>query len=90
MSKNNPALTPRMSANKTQVGGDHYISMAVQPWDVIGTWEIEDQIAYFRGNAIKYLMRFGAKRGTGVGGALEDSEKAMHYIQKMIEIMKHR
>ena len=44
-----------------QVGGEHYKKLAVQPWDVVDTWPTEQQIGYYRGGALKYLMRMGSK-----------------------------
>lgn len=61
-----------------QVGGDHYLSMGVQPWDVIGTWNHSEQVGFFKGNALKYLMRAGTK-----GDAVEDLDKAVHYIERL-------
>lgn len=68
-----------MSANSTQVGGDHYKAhgtAALQHWDMV------DQLAigYFQGNITKYLFRWRSKNG------LQDLEKAGHYLQKYIEI----
>lgn len=64
-----------MSANETQVGGDHY-KMAYETWDVINAWEL----GYFDGNAVKYLSRWRKK------GGVQDLKKAAHYIQKLIEL----
>lgn len=72
-----------MSANDRQVGGDHYTNMAVEPWDVIATWPIEQQIGFFRGNAIKYLLRMGSK-----DEQLQEIRKAAHYIEKLIEVLQ--
>lgn len=69
-------------ANSHQVGGDHYASKTVQPWDAMAAWLTPEQFAGFlRGNAIKYLSRAGSK-----GDALEDYRKAAHYIAKLIEV----
>lgn len=59
-----------------QVGGDHYELQAIQPWDII----IANKLDFFAGNALKYLLRHEQKNGK------EDLEKAIHYIQKMIEM----
>lgn len=59
-----------------QVGGDHYESQTIQPWDII----IANNLDFFEGNALKYLLRHGYKNGK------EDLEKAIHYIQKIIEM----
>ena len=70
-------------AKDRQVGGDHYKSMGVQPWDVVDTWPIEQQIGYYRGNALKYIMRMGAK-----DTAKQEAGKAGHYVQKLVEVLE--
>lgn len=64
-----------MSANDIQHGGDHYKSKTLQPWDVIIAWDM----GFLDGNALKYLARYRSKNGK------QDLEKAIHYIQKLIE-----
>ena len=67
-----------------QVGGDHYRSKTIQPWEAMQAWMTPEQfIGFLRGNAIKYLARAGSK-----GDALEDVEKAKHYCEKLVEIMR--
>lgn len=70
------------SARDVQVGGTHYKSLGVQPWDVIDTWPLEQRIGFYRGNAIKYLMRMGSK-----DEAVQEIKKAAHYTQKLIEVL---
>lgn len=70
------------SARDIQIGGNHYKKMGVEPWDVVDTWPVEQQIGYYRGNALKYLMRMGSK-----DEALQEIRKASHYVQKLIEVM---
>jgi hypothetical protein len=72
-----------MKARKTEIGGSHYIEMAVQPWDVVDTWPIEQQIGFHRGNAIKYLMRLGSK-----DDPLQEAKKAQHYLTKLVELLE--
>lgn len=72
-----------MKANGVQIGGDHYMNMGVEPWDVVDSWSLEERMGFFRGNALKYLMRMGSK-----GAALEDAQKARHYMDKLIETLK--
>lgn len=76
----NPEQTP--SANEIQIGGTHYLSMGVEPWDVIDTWPLEQRIGFYRGNALKYLMRMGTK-----DVSLQEIQKGMHYLQKLIETL---
>ena len=71
-----------MAVNDIQIGGDHYMNMAVEPWDVVDSWPIEQQIGYHRGNAIKYLMRLGTK-----DAAVQEVQKAAHYVEKLIEVL---
>jgi len=63
-----------MSANKIQIGGDHY-KTDYEPWDLIIKWEIP----FLEGSAIKYLTRWKDK------GGLEDLKKVEHYYIKLIE-----
>ena len=73
-----------MKENDLEIGGDHYLSMGVEPWDVIDTWPIEQQIGFHRGNALKYTMRLGAK-----DDAAQEVKKAQHYLTKLVEILTH-
>lgn len=66
-------------ANEVQYGGDHYKQFSkvnLEPWDVINAWGL----GYFDGNALKYIARWSHKNG------VEDLKKAVHYLQKLIEI----
>lgn len=65
-----------MSANDKQVAGDHYKQFQYETWDVIDDWKL----GYFDGNAVKYLSRWRHK------GGVEDLRKAIHYIEKLIEL----
>lgn len=70
------------NASKKQEGGDHYLNMGVQPWDVIDTWPIDQRIVYYRGCALKYIMRMGAKDESA-----QEIAKAKHYMEKLIEVL---
>jgi len=65
-----------------QVGGTHYVKMVIQPWDVVDTWPIEQRIGYYRGGALKYIMRMGEK-----DASLQEIQKAAHYCQKLAEVL---
>lgn len=65
-----------MSANKKQAGGSHYMNKPIQPWDYIEA----NGIPFLEGCAIKYLTRWRDK-----GGVL-DLKKAIHFIEKRIEL----
>ena len=69
-------------AKDRQVGGDHYKAMGVQPWDVVDTWPREQRIGYYRGGALKYLMRMGSKDESPT-----EIAKGQHYIQKLLEVL---
>jgi len=84
-SKATPKVTPKatpkatqqqqQSANDTQVGGAHYKSKAIQPWDYI----VSNRLGYLEGNIVKYVSRWQDKNG------MQDLEKARHYLDKLIE-----
>jgi len=70
-----------MKTNNTQIGGSHYTSKTVQPWDAMQAWMSHDEFkGFLRGNAIKYLARCNDK------GGIEDLRKARHYLDKLIEL----
>ena len=81
----NPQITDAVTqtASQQQVGGSHYKNMAVQPWDVVDTWPKEQQIGYYRGGALKYLMRMGSKDQSATEVA-----KGRHYMQKLLEVLQ--
>ena len=74
-----------MKANDRQVGGDHYKNMGVEPWSVVDSWPREQRIGFYRGNALKYIMRLGNK-----DEAATEVAKAQHYIQKLVEVLNER
>jgi len=70
-----------MSANQTQVGGTHYTTKSIQPWEAMQAWMSEEEFCGFlRGNCLKYLVRYKDK------GGVEDLRKARHYLDKLIEM----
>jgi hypothetical protein len=64
-----------MSASKSQVAGSHYKDFAIQPAEFIH----RNRIGFLEGNVIKYVCRHGSKNGR------QDIEKAIHYLQLLIE-----
>lgn len=68
-----------MSANDKQIGGQHY-KLSIEPWDYI----IANDLGYLEGNIVKYVSRYKAKNG------LQDLEKALHYLEKLIETEKEK
>lgn len=69
-------------ASNRQVGGSHYKNMGVQTWDVVDTWPREQQIGYYRGGALKYLMRMGSKDQNA-----QEIAKGQHYMEKLLEVL---
>lgn len=68
------------AADDYQVGGNHYKSMAVEPWTLMAhILSPEEFRGFLKGNAIKYAMRQGTKPDS------DDSAKLMHYLQKLQE-----
>ncbi len=63
-------------ANEQQVGGAHYATKAIQPWDYI----VANNLGYLEGNVVKYVSRWKDK------GGVEDLKKARHYLDKLIEV----
>lgn len=64
------------NANATQVGGDHYKSKTIQPWDYITS----NGLTYLEGCVVKYVSRHREK------GGVDDLKKARHYLDKLIEV----
>jgi hypothetical protein len=62
----------------TQVGGDHYSKLAIQPIDYI----IGNGLGYIEGNVVKYVTRWKNKNG------VTDLMKARHYLDILIEKAK--
>lgn len=67
-------------AMKKQVAGTHYLQKKIQPWDVIQA----NEMGFFDGNVLRYVMRYKEKNG------VEDLRKAIHYLEKLIEIECNR
>jgi len=72
-----PPKNPELPAtNSRQVGGVHYKNVAIQHWDFV----IANEIPYMEAQVIRYILRWRKKGGT------EDLRKAIHFIEKMIEV----
>lgn len=84
--KHPPQMKPQkdlriITANSKQIGGDHYKQYGnLQPWDVVIAWNMD----YLTGTALKYLARWHDK------GGIADLEKAIHFIEKKIEVEKNK
>lgn len=66
--------------NSQQVGGDHYRTKSIQPWDFIAA----NDLGFFEGNIVKYVSRWRTKNG------VEDLKKARHYLDKLIELQERQ
>jgi len=69
-------------AREEQFGGDHYKRMGIEPWDVVDTWPLEQRIGYYRGGALKYIMRMRSK-----DQSRQEIEKGKHYMKKLLEVL---
>lgn len=63
------------SAWQTQVGGDHYTKLAIQPME----YSMKNKLDPLQHTAIKYVTRFRDKNG------VEDLYKAIDCIKMLIE-----
>ncbi len=73
---NPPAQAPKkINAFDTQVGGDHYKNMGIQPTEYI----LANEMPFVEGCIVKYATRWRDK------GGLKDLEKIIHYAQILIE-----
>ena len=63
-----------MSALDTQVSGNHYKDLAIQPVEFIH----KNKMDCLSGNVIKYIARHKNKNGA------EDVKKAIHYCQLIL------
>jgi hypothetical protein len=64
------------SALNTQVGGDHYRHLKMQPVEYIHA----NGLNFFEGCIVKYITRWRGK------GGIEDLKKLIHYAQLLIEL----
>ena len=65
-------------ALNTQVGGNHYKNLAIQPVEYI----FKNNIGYFEGCVIKYVTRWKNK------GGVQDLEKAKHFLELLIDLQE--
>lgn len=63
-------------ALKTQIGGDHYMKLQIQPVEYIHA----NNIPFIEGCIIKYATRWRDK------GGLKDLEKIKHFVNLLIEL----
>lgn len=70
-----PEVPKQPAALETQVGGDHYKNLPIQP--VIFCQR--NKLGYCESAVVKYVCRHRSKHGR------KDLEKAIHYLQILIE-----
>jgi len=59
-----------------QVGGRHYKTLPIEPWDYIAA----NGLGFFEGNILKYITRAAKTKNR------DDLLKAQHYLAKLLEI----
>ena len=74
----NKPIQQEVKATDTQIGGDHYTKLAIQPMQ----YSMENGLDALQHTVIKYVTRFRDKNG------IEDLEKAKHCIDMLIEFEK--
>lgn len=65
-----------MTAFKTQIAGNHYSTMQIQPVEYI----TKNNLGFLEGNVVKYVSRWKLKNGK------EDLQKAIHCLELLIEL----
>ena len=70
----------QVSATDTQIGGNHYTKLAIQPM----RYSMENGLDALQHTVIKYVTRFRDKNG------IEDLEKAKHCIDMLIEFERNK
>lgn len=70
-----------MMAGSTQIGGDHYEAMPIQPWEATEAWWGRQALIYaLLKDVVKYIARHERKNG------LEDLKKAQDCLRKVVEL----
>jgi hypothetical protein len=83
--ENKESRIQSLKASQRQEGGMHYKKMGVEPWDVVDTWPLEQQIGAYRAGALKYIMRMGSK-----DESQKEIAKGKHYLEKLIEVLNQK
>ena len=69
------------AANQKQIGGNHYKHGGEEHWDRVNRLGLN----YFQGAATKYVERCYLK-----GNAVQYLQKAVHFLEKLIEIEQRK
>ena len=70
-----PSIFEGLMAKETQIGGNHYKALRIQPYEYI----MANNIPYLEANVIKYVTRHRLK------GKQEDIKKAIHNLELLLE-----
>jgi len=71
------------TANDIQVGGQHYKTMPIQPWEVMeAVLTHEEFVGFLKGNVLKYGSRLGKKGDTEI-----DAGKLSWYALKLRDVL---
>jgi hypothetical protein len=70
-----PNIFKELFPTLRQEGGNHYQKHKIQPY----TFITENELSFFQGNVIKYVVRYKDKNG------VEDLKKIIHYCQLEID-----
>lgn len=73
-------IQQEVKATDTQIGGDHYKKLAIQPM----RYSMENRLDALQHTVIKYVTRFRDKNG------IEDLEKAKHCVDMLIEFERNK
>lgn len=65
----------KVNSLSTQVGGNHYKTMEIQPVEYI----LKNKLGWCEGNIVKYISRHRQK------GERKDIEKVIHYAQMILD-----
>ena len=72
-----------IKASETQIGGNHYSEMAIQPIEYI----MANKLSFPVGNVVKYVSRYD-KKNNSIDLQIQDLEKAKQNIDFIIEELK--
>ena len=67
----NKAIFDEAFPQDKQIGGSHYKSFTIQPYEFIS----KNNLSFFQGNVVKYVCRYLNKNG------IEDLDKIIHYCE---------
>jgi len=80
--KINDIMAEDQKADDLQAGGNHYKTLAIQPWHLMEDLLTKEEfVGYLKGNLIKYAMRQGKKDSP-------DADKYRHYAMKLKEVLE--